>query len=122
MPRRQSSALKFQPLNNLFTVELWGVPNARIIAFTLRVRILHALAGVMEGHSLSQFVPGSIYEVPEALGLQLIEMKAAIEVRSTDAAVLQGDDVDFERLTGGVVIVSSDRAAERPERRRRKRR
>ena len=88
----------------------------------MRVRILHALAGVIEGHSLSQLVPGYIYDVPHALGLQLIEMKMAIEVRSTDATIAQGDDVDFERLAGGIVIVPADRAEDRPERRRRKRR
>ena len=89
----------------------------------MRVRILHALAGVIGGHSLSQFVAGYVYDVPDALGHQLIEMKAAIEVRSTDAAIApQGDDVDFERLAGGVVIVPADKAQDRPERRRRKRR
>ena len=69
---------------------------------------------------MSQFLPGSIYEVPEALGLQLIEMRAAVEVRSTDATSEPGEDIDLSRLTGGVTVVQTDRAADRPERRRKK--
>jgi len=84
----------------------------------VRVRILKALSGVIEGHPLSQYVPGHIYEVTDALGLQLAEMGAAIEVRSTDPI----DDIDLPRLTGGVRVVPPDTAKDRPERRRRKRR
>ena len=97
-------------------VELCGVPNWRIIGGTLRVRILQALAGVIEGHSLSQFVPGYVYDVPEAFGRQLIEMKAAVEVRATDPAIEpEGDDIDMARLTGGVQVVPQDKANDRPQ-------
>ena len=74
----------------------------------------------MEGHSLSQFLPSYVYDVPEAFGLQLIAMGTAVEVRSTDPAVV--DDIDMSRLTGGIHVVPSDRAEDRPETRRKKRR
>ena len=97
-------------------VELCGVPNARIIAVTLRIRILQALAGVIEGHSLSQFTAGYIYDVAEPFGRQLIEMKAAVEVRATDPFIEpQGDDIDMARLTGGVQVVPPDKADDRPQ-------
>jgi len=84
----------------------------------VRVRILKALAGVIEGHPLSHYIPGHIYEVTDALGLQLAELGAALEVRSSDPV----DDIELPRLTGGVRVVPSDSAEKRPERRRRKRR
>lgn len=79
----------------------------------------------MEGQSLSQYVPGYVYEVPESIGRQLIAMAAAIEVRSTDPVlVTTGDDEegDLERIAGGVIVVQPDRAEDAPERRRKKRR
>jgi len=85
----------------------------------LRVRILKALTGIMEGRSLSQFLPGYVYDVTEELGIQLVTMGTAIEVRSTDPAV--SDDIDMSRLTGGVHVIPPDKAEDRPERRRRKR-
>ena len=75
------------------------------------MRILQALAGVIEGHSLSQFVPGYVYDVPEAFGRQLIELKAAVEVRATDPAIeRESDDIDMARLTGGVQVTPRDKA------------
>jgi hypothetical protein len=79
----------------------------------------------MEGHSLSQFLPGYIYDVPESIGKQLVSMAAAIEVRSTDPVLMTADDDaegDLERLAGGVIVMQQDRAQDGPERRRRKRR
>jgi hypothetical protein len=86
----------------------------------LRVRILKALTGIMEGHSLSQFLPGYIYDVTESFGLNLMALGTAIEVRSTDPAV--SDDIDMSRLTGGVHVIPPDKAEDRPERRRIRRR
>ena len=74
----------------------------------------------MEGRGLSTFLPGFIYDVPEPLGLQLIEMQAAVEVRSTDPAVT--DDIDMERLSGGVTVIPRDKGDDRPERKRRRKR
>ncbi len=81
--------------------------------------MLKPLSGVIESHPLSQFLPGYVYEVSESFGLQLMEMGAAIEVRSTDPAVGTND---IDHVTGGIVVVPADKAADRPERRRRKRR
>ena len=73
--------------------------------------------GVIEGRPLSQFIPGFIYELDDFMGAQLVELHCAVEVRSTDPVVATED---FDRLTGGVVIVPPDKADDRPERRRRK--
>jgi hypothetical protein len=105
-------------------VELCGVPNPRIIVATVRIRVLKALEGVMEGHSLSQFLPDYIYEVPESIGRQLIAMNAALEVRSTDPVLVtpaDDEEGDVARLAGGVIVVQQDRAADGPDRRRKKR-
>jgi hypothetical protein len=73
--------------------------------------------GVLQGRPLSQFRPGFIYEIDDFVGAQLVELRSAVEVRSTDPVV--GTE-DMDRLTGGIVIVPPDKADERPERRRRK--
>ena len=89
---------------------------------TVKIRIIEAMAGVMDGRSLTQFLPGFIYDVDETLGAQLVAMKIANEVRSTDSPTNPGEETDMDRLTGGVQVVTRDKAHERPERRRRKRR
>jgi len=78
----------------------------------LRVRILKALTGIIEGQSLSQYLPGFIYEVDDFVGEQLIVLNAAVEVRATDPAV--DDDIDMSRLTGGVHVIPPDKADDRP--------
>lgn len=102
-----------------FIAELCAVIKSGIIGVTpLRIRILKTLTGVIDGHGLSQYHPGDVYDVSESFGLQLIEMNAAIEVRSTDpTAATTDDDVDVGRLTGGVHVVPPDTADDRPERR-----
>ena len=74
---------------------------------------MNALTGVMDGQSLSQFLPGYIYEVTEVFGAQLVAMGAALEVRATDPAV--DDDIDMARLTGGVHVIPPDKADDRPQ-------
>ena len=82
----------------------------------MRVRILKALTGIIEGHPLSQFVPGFVYDVDDVVGGQLIVLRAAIEVRATDPAVYPPhDDIDMARLTGGVQVVAPDSADDRPQ-------
>jgi hypothetical protein len=78
------------------------------------------MTGVIEGHSLSHFVPGVIYEVDNVLGAQLVTLRSAVEVRATDPAIVVDDD-HLERLGKGVTVIQPDKAADRPERRRRKR-
>lgn len=85
----------------------------------MNIRILKALSGVIEGESLSQLHPGYVYQVSEPFGLQLIALDAAVELRSTDPT---SEDIDIARLTGGIHVVPPDRAEDRPEKRRRKRR
>lgn len=88
----------------------------------MRVRILKPLTGIIEGISLSQFVPGQVYQVSEDIGVQLIEMQAATEVQSTDPILAtpktSSADVDVERVSGGIVILPPDTADDRPNRRR----
>jgi hypothetical protein len=86
----------------------------------VRVRIIKALTGVIEGRPLSEFVPGFIYDVDELVGAQLIEFAAAIEVRSTDPApATDSKDVDLARLSGGVRVLPPDKADDRRAERRR---
>jgi len=82
----------------------------------LRVRILKAVTGIIEGQPLSHFIPGFIYDVDDFVGGQLMVLKAAIEVRATDPAVdITGDDIDMARLTGGVQVIPQEKADDRPQ-------
>jgi hypothetical protein len=78
----------------------------------VRVRILKPLTGIIEGHSLSQFVPGQVYQVSEDFGAQLVEMNAAAEVESNDPLLAtpstSSADVDVERVAGGIVVLPPD--------------
>ena len=88
----------------------------------MRVRIIKALTGVIEGRPLSEFLPGFIYDVDTLVGGQLIELDAAIEVRSTDPAPATDSkdvDVDLARLSGGVQVLPPDKADDRRTQRRR---
>lgn len=84
--------------------------------------MLKAVTGVMEGRSLSELAPGFVYQVDRVLGEQLTAMRVAIEVRSTDPTTAESDDerVDLVRLSGGVHVVQTDRAADRSQRRRKR--
>ena len=88
----------------------------------MRVRILRPLSGIIDGISLSQFVPGQVYQVSEDIGAQLIEMYFATEVQSTDPLLAtpktSSADVDVERVSGGIVILPPDTDDDRPNRRR----
>ena len=99
--------------------------SMRVSSIPVRVRIIKALTGIIEGRPLSEFLPGFIYDVDDLVGAQLIEFDAAIEVRSTDPAPAtdsKDNDVDFARLSGGVHVLppdkADDRRIERAERRR----
>ena len=92
----------------------------RVSSTTVRVRIIKALTGVIEGRPLSEFLPGFIYDVDNLVGGQLIELDAAIEVRSTDPApATDSKDVDLARLSGGVQVLPPDKADDRRIERRR---
>lgn len=91
-----------------------------VSSIAVRVRIVKALTGVIEGRPLSKFLPGFIYDVEDVVGGQLIALRAAIEVRSTDPApASDSEDVDLARLSGGVHVLPPDNADERRMDRRR---
>ncbi len=96
----------------------------------MRVRILKAVAGVLDGQSLGQFTPGLLYELDDALARQLISMGCAREENTQAPALvkrLADEPMDEGRLTGGVLVVPretaqddsrSDRRLGIPDRRR----
>lgn len=88
----------------------------------MKIRILKAPSGIIHAHSLSQFLPGFVYDVEPAFGEQLIELGVATEVAASDPVTsVTSVDVDLERLDGGVHVVPPGTAVDRPQRRRRKR-
>lgn len=74
----------------------------------MRVRILKVLSGIIDGHALSNLLPDLVYDIPEVLCLQLIEMGAATAVTATDHSAVADDAVDVSRLTGGITVVLPD--------------
>jgi hypothetical protein len=90
----------------------------------LRIRILKQSEGVLDGVSLSRFVPGLIYEVPVSLGAFLVAKEAAEEDATSTIAVVIPLTKESASLRGGVSVSSSpaDRAADRPRRRKQDRR
>ena len=83
----------------------------------MRVRIVKPLSGIIDGISLTQLVPGNVYQVSEDFGRQLIEMNGAIAVQSDDPLLAtsrtSSGDVDIDRVAGGIVILPPD---DRPKR------
>ena len=89
----------------------------------VRVRILKPLHGIVDGLSLSSLVPGFVYELPDVTAEQLLDLRAASPVSSTEPLTIDDlEDVDIAWLTGGVHVERSDTAHERSRRRRGKRR
>jgi hypothetical protein len=88
----------------------------------MRVRILKAVAGVLDGQSLGRLTPGLLYELDDLVARQLISMGCAREEKSqTPALVMRAADepLDEGRLTGGVRVVprATAKDASRPDRR-----
>jgi hypothetical protein len=74
----------------------------------MRVRILKAVAGVLDGQSLGKLTPGLVYELDDALARQLMSMGCAKEADSQAPALVMravDDPLDETRLTGGVRVV-----------------
>ena|SRR5436190_16838385 len=89
----------------------------------MRIRIIKAVAGVLDGHTLGQLTPGLVYELDDGLARQLISMGCAREEHSEALALVirSGDEVfDEARLTGGVRVIPPESAddASRSDRRR----
>jgi len=88
----------------------------------MRVRILKAVAGVLDGQSLGKLAPGLLYELDDALARQLMSMGCAKEENSQAPALVMRaaeEPLDEARLTGGVRVVPREAAADdaRPDRR-----
>jgi len=91
----------------------------------MRIRIRRAIAGVIDGVSLSHFVPGLSYDVSESLGGYLVSSGDADIVPGSTSAIASGDDRPDFSVFGGVIVANQlDSAADRtaPARKRRKRR
>lgn len=93
-----------------------------LLARPMRVRILKAVAGVLDGQSLGRLTPGLLYELDDALARQLMSMGCAREEKSqAPALVMRAADepLDEARLTGGVRVVPREAAKDdsRPDRR-----
>lgn len=73
----------------------------------MRVRILRAAVGIMDGISLSHLIPGTTYEVPAELGYWLISRGVAELASATagDMAVPLDNPYAYEQLTQGVSII-----------------
>jgi len=85
----------------------------------LRIRILKQSEGILDGVSLSRFVPGLIYEVPVLLGAFLVAKEAAEEDATSTIAVVIPLTKESASLKGGILVPSPvDRAADKPPRRK----
>lgn len=90
----------------------------------MRVRILKAAAGIMDGVSLSHLLPGLTYDVDPSIAYYLTANHFAVAVSSAaPALVIALDDPGvFNLLAGGVSVTHvRDRAADKPRRARKKR-
>ena len=92
----------------------------------VRIRLRRAMVGIMDGVSLSHFVPGLTYEVSDSLGGYLVTNGAAEEVFASVPLSDPGEDVTDSAIFGGVSVTWPLEAAadDRPSttRRSRKRR
>jgi hypothetical protein len=74
----------------------------------MRVRILKAVAGVLDGQSLGRLTPGLLYELDDLVARQLISMGCAREENSQAPALVMrvaDESLDEARLTGGVRVI-----------------
>ena len=79
----------------------------------MRVRILKAAAGVLDGQSLGRLAPGLLYELDDAFARQLMSMGCAKEENSQAPALVMrpaDEPLDEGPLTGGVHVVPRETA------------
>jgi hypothetical protein len=70
------------------------------------------MTGVLDGHSLSGLIPGTVYEMDEHLAIQLIALYGAVEDESDTPAVpldMPDPAVDLPEIGGGVHILHRER-------------
>jgi hypothetical protein len=78
----------------------------------VRIRVLRPTAGILDGQSLSAFLPGVVYDVEAHLALQLITMGTAIEEASKVPAVgVDAFDIADAppAIDGGVHVITRER-------------
>jgi len=97
----------------------------RLRVIILRIRIRRAIAGIIDGVSLSHLEPGLAYEVSESLGGYLVSCGDA-DVVPASAPIVNPDEHQRDHsVFGGIIVappIERDRAADRPPRNRRVRR
>ena len=71
----------------------------------------HRATGILDGQGLSVFIPGTVYEIDEHLGIQLIALYGAVEDKSETPAVDLPSDTSRELpvIEGGVHIITRER-------------
>ena len=86
----------------------------------MRVRMLQPAAGVMDGISLSHLIPGLTYDIPPSTAHYLTANGFAEELASdATALVIPVDDLHaFNGVVGGITVTQTDRAHDKPRRRR----
>ena len=91
----------------------------------MRVRIVNATEGIVEGISLGHLKTGLVYDLPPSVARFLIAKRCAKEPLITESPlVVQLDDANaYESLTRGISVVlprpqASDRALQRRHSRR----
>jgi hypothetical protein len=87
----------------------------------LRIRIRRAIAGIIDGVSLSHLEPGLAYEVSDSLGGYLVSCGDA-EIAPASVPVADPDeDQGDSSIFGGVIVTPPvESAADRPPRTRRR--
>jgi hypothetical protein len=89
----------------------------------MRVRIVKAAEGIVDGVSVGHLIPGLTYDVPASVAHYLITKRCAEEVPLTRSALVVPLDNAraYEQLTRGVSVVLPRRQpSNRPPRRRKR--
>ena len=82
----------------------------------MHVRIIKAIAGVLDGVSLGRFEVGMTYDIDDLVATQLIGLGWAQEAKATEPAI-GPSEVEESHLVGGIQVVPLD-TADNVERRR----
>jgi len=105
-------------------VELREYLTRYILKFTMRIRIVKPVVGVLDGVSLGHLKLGFMYDLHESLARYLISSGAAEETLFDKPALVKPiDDPYLAHLTGGVTVVQIDidpAADNRPRTRKRR--
>jgi hypothetical protein len=87
----------------------------------VRIRIRRNMAGIVDGISLSHFVPGLSYQVSASLGGYLVSSGDADELPASAPNIEPADDPPDSAIYGGISVANQfERAADSPRARRRR--